>query len=781
MLTEKTIELRGVVQGVGFRPSVYRFARRSGLTGWVRNSSGSVVIAVVGAEAEVDRFIEDLPMNVPPQARISSFRVSGERVVDRAEAPATFEIQASADDGSTRVVIPADLAMCADCARDVADPSNRRFRYPFTSCTNCGPRYTVVDGMPYDRARTTLAAFPLCDACRREYEDPGDRRFHAESTACADCGPSVRLLTSDGRIVEPDSEQTIGRARDCLRAGGLVAVRGLGGFQIAADAFCRQAVSVLRDRKSRPHKPFAVMCRNLDVIRRYCRIPESAVQVLMSCQSPIVILDLLPDRGDLPADLLSPDTSTLGVMLPTTPLHMLLMGGVPGDRGPAFDMLVMTSGNRGGEPICLTDMDVRGRLADIVDVVLTHDRDINLRNDDSVCAMQGDVTQVWRRARGFAPRPVSLSKPLPYSVLAMGAELKNTIAMGYEQEVVLSPHVGDLATPEALDGYGQVCSCFPRFLSRRPEAIAVDLHPDMHSTRLGHDFSRELGVPLIEVQHHHAHALSCMAEHGLERALALVFDGTGLGPDGTIWGGELLDVHESGYGRVATFLPVRLPGGDAAVEEPVRQAVARLHAAGVGIPFEMRECYHLDDREITMWELQCDRKLNSPLTHAAGRVFDALAVLLDIAPCAVSYEGQAAIRLEAVARHGCTGSAGSLDIPYGLVDHDGIPAIDWAPAIRWFADRRVWADRVPEAAFAFHAAMAEAAVDMVTIGLDVSGARDVVLTGGVFMNRILTEMILTRLRTMNIRGWIHCNVPPNDGGIALGQVLATAASDGHRE
>ncbi|OPZ31400.1 MAG: Carbamoyltransferase HypF [Lentisphaerae bacterium ADurb.BinA184] len=777
----QTVELTGVVQGVGLRPAVYRLAHERGLGGWVCNRAGRVTLCIEGEAGAVAAFLAELPGRLPAQAHIETLTVQSEEAVEPGGGAGGFAIVGSEGGDGARVALPADLAMCPACEAEVLDPANRRYGYPFTTCTDCGPRYTVVTAMPYDRERTTLAAFPLCPECRREYADPRDRRFHAESIACPACGPRLWLTGAVAGGTVADGMAALRRARAELAAGGILAVRGLGGYHLAVDAFNRAAIERLRERKHRPDKPFAVMARDLAVAESLCRVPPAAAARLRSPQAPIVILEVEPAAAAaraLPMERLSPDAGTLALMLPTTPLHRLLHTPLAGDPTPPFDLLVMTSGNRGGEPICITNAEARERLADIADAFLAHDREINLRNDDSLCALQGGdgTPQLWRRARGCAPSPVRLHRPLKACVLAMGAELKNTLALGYEDEVVLSPHVGDLETPEANDSFERVARCLPEFLSRRPEIIAVDLHPDMHSTRVGRRLARERGLPVVAVQHHHAHAASVMAEHGLDEALALVFDGTGLGPDGRIWGAELLAVDPAGYQRLATFAPAPLPGGDAAVREPVRQLVGRLERGGVAADVAWLAARGAAPETVEVWRAQCRRRLNAPESHAAGRLFDTFAALLGVAPRRTTYEGQTAIRLEGVAaRHLAAGGRGGEAIPWRVREDDGRLIVDWTPAFAEFANVAGLPTRAGSLALAFHRAVADSAIAMVEYAAERTGARPVVLSGGVFMNRILTAWVREGLAARGMRTLIHRDVPPNDGGVALGQAVVGGA------
>jgi len=567
-------------------------------------------------------------------------------------------------------------------------------------------------------------------------------------------------------------------ARRAIADGAVVAVRGLGGFLLACDALNRDTLAELRSRKTRPDKPFATMAPNLAAVHRLCHVPPAAEYLLTSPQAPIVILDVRTGKAptpDLPLDLITPDTDTLGVMLPTTPLHQLLLSPLPGDPVPPFELLIMTSGNRGGEPICISNDEARQRLEGIADFVLTHNREINLRNDDSLCAIQGEDTQVWRRARGYAPAPLPVHAPLPGCVLAMGAELKNTVAVGYDRSIVLSPHVGDLETPEAVDGLNTVACSLPRFLDRTPQLIAVDLHPDMHSTRLGERLARELDVPILRVQHHHAHAAACLAEHGRDEGIALVFDGTGYGPDGTIWGAELLHVTPGTIERLGTFAPVHLPGGDAAVRHPVRQLVARWLAANADLPANRLHELGVTAESAEVWHRQCEQDLNAPLTHAAGRLFDAFSAALGIAPGTVTYEGQAAIRLEAEASRSTDPQVSEL--PYATAENDGLFTVDWSPAFLALLSEPPNPARAPTLAMAAHRAIATAAVDMIRYALDRTGAGTVALSGGVFMNRILTRLLREALEALGVEMLLHRTTPPNDGAIAFGQaVLAGRAT-----
>ena len=804
----RILDIRGIVQGVGFRPALYRLARAAGLGGRVQNRAGVVRLELEGPAAALDAFLAALPSRLPPQARIDSMDAVAEESMPDGFTPRPFEVVESVGGGSRRMLLPVDLAMCADCRREILDPADRRFRYAFTTCTNCGPRYTVIERTPYDRERTTLRAFPLCPACAAEYRDPADRRFHAESTACPVCGPRLRLLDADGAPVQGDP---LREARARLAAGAVVAVRGIGGYLLAADAFNRETLLRLRERKHRPHKPLAVMAPDLATAGRFALIPPVAADLLTSARAPICILDVRPDApAALPRDLLSPDTNTLGLMLPTSPLHELLARPSGDDPTPLFDLLVMTSGNRRGEPICLTNAEAMERLQGIADAFLVHDREINLRNDDSVVTFQSPGVQVWRRARGYAPESIRLPRPLGRPVLAMGSELKNAFALGRGDEVFLSPHVGDLDTPEARAGLEFAVDRLPAFLDIRPEVVAVDLHPDYPSTRLGRAIAARLELPVVEVQHHHAHARAAMAEHGLEEALALAFDGTGLGTDGAIWGAELLRVTSRGWSRLATFAGVPLPGGDAAIMDPRRQLAGRWLAMGAEPSNAWKNRLGIASGEWKAWGGQIRLGVNAPVTHAAGRLFDSVSAALGLCSGRATYDGQAAVRLEACARR-CPearrrpltfaafktmeGDLRARQDGVGIVlriegDPDTDPdrnqnehsahraadltRLDWTPLFAALLRSPPVDDDAPAFAWGFHDAVAAAALEMLARA-GVAGPADVVLTGGVFMNRLLTSLLAARLESAGWRVHLHRAVPPNDGGLALGQAVIGGA------
>jgi hydrogenase maturation protein HypF len=771
-LEERIYDLRGIVQGVGFRPTLARLARAERLAGWVQNRADRVRLQLSGPAAKLENFIAALPERIPPSATIDSVELVSARPIDESEIAPDFAIRDSAAGEQGAVPIPADLAICRDCARELFDPTDRRYGYPFTTCTACGPRYTVVNAMPYDRERTTLADFPLCPQCRSEYEDPSNRRYHAESIACPACGPRIWLEDVGGRSFTADA---LPRARQELADGKILALRGIGGYLLAADAFNTGSLRTLRTRKRRPHKPFALMARNIETLRRYAKISPAESALIASPVAPIVILELKPDSG-LDAALINPDNNTVGVMLPTSPLHALLFEPLQGDPTPAFELLVMTSGNQGGEPICISNEEARDRLAGIADLLLCHDREINLRSDDSIFALQHGGPQVWRRARGCAPDAINLPHPLGRSVLAMGAELKNTIALGADSRIIPSPHIGDLADARAVHALERVAGELPRFLNIQPDCVAVDLHPDMQSTRLGNAIAAAAGLPLRRIQHHHAHAMSCLAEHGRDQGLALVMDGTGLGGDGMIWGAELLEVSPEGYRRLASFAPAPLPGGDAASMRPARQLIARLIQAGIDLDEETLRRLAVGADELEVWRRQIENNLNTPYTTAAGRVFDSFAALLGLCPGPVSYDAQAAIRLEAAAERARRHGRKAAPLPFHHRERDGLLEIDWSSALESVIDMP-WSQRDPELiALAFHESFCAASIRMIEHGLAASSQRAVALSGGVMMNRLFTELIADKLAALGIEPLLHRRIPPNDGGISTGQVLIAGST-----
>ncbi len=747
------VHVSGVVQGVGFRPFVYDAATRRGLAGWVANGCDGVSLEVEGERAMVRDFLDALGAAAPAAAEVAR--------IDVAElAPAglgRFRIVASAGGVAPRPVVPADLATCADCRAEIRDPRARRHRYPFTNCTRCGPRYTVIERVPYDRARTAMRRFRMCAACAAEYADVADRRFHAEPIACADCGPVLRLVDRDGRELARGDDAVTAAARTLAR-GGIVALKGLGGFQLLADATDATAVARLRERKGRPQKPLAVLFESPAALRAACDPTPEEEAALASPAAPIVLVRRRrAPSGPAPrlADGVAPATPWIGALLPTTPLHVLLAAAVARP-------LVCTSGNRADEPICIADAEARVRLGAIADAFLVHDRPVLRPVDDSVVRVGGGRALLLRRARGFAPLPLRLAVPAGApAVLALGAQQKSTIALHVDGEVVVSQHLGDLHGVEAGALLERTVADLVAFFAARPARIACDLHPDYASTRLAARLARDWRVPLEHVQHHHAHVAAVMAEHGLVGpVLGLAWDGAGLGVDGTLWGGEALRVTGAACARVGHLRPFRLAGGERALREPRRAALGMLHAlGGAAAATPVVELFTAGELRVLLAML--DRSVQAPRTTSIGRLFDAVAALLGLGAVA-TYEGQAATAVE-IAADGVADAT-----PYPLPLGADLPAVaDWEPLVVALLDDRRRGVSVARCAARFHAALAELAAAWARR----SGLADVVLSGGCFQNVRLVESVRARLAVDGFSVYVAERYPPNDGGIALGQAL----------
>ncbi len=766
------ITVRGTVQGVGFRPFVHRIAGELRLAGFVRNGPEGVVIEVEGPAERVADFRRRLTAQAPPLADVRE-------VTEVDVAPCGgrgFTIDATGAAGGGRPCIPPDTATCEDCLRELADPRDRRHRHPFIACTHCGPRWTMTVGLPYDRAGTTMAGFPLCAACEREYRDPADRRFHAQPLACRDCGPTLRLSTADDPPGSPGpaGDEAMAGARRLLAGGAIVAVKGLGGYHLACDAADPAAVALLRERKVRPGKPFAVMCAGLREAERIARIGPAEAAVLTGRRRPIVLLRRRPGQHG-PAGGVCPGSPHIGVMLPYTPVHHLLFG-LPGDA-PGPGVLVMTSGNRSGEPLVTGDAEARERLAGLADAWLWHDREVAAPCDDSVVRVRADGTaQVLRRARGHVPEPLPLPAPVPPS-LAVGGDLKNTLCLAAGREAWLSPHIGDMADLATRRAHRAAGDRLAALTGVTPRLVAADAHPGYASSHRAVRTAAAAGVPLRRVQHHHAHLASLMAEHGLDGGrpvLGVAFDGTGYGTDGTVWGGEWLLAGRTGFRRLGHLAPAPLPGGDAGTANPCRQAIARLHAAGLprapGLPC-VRAC---SAEELRLLEAQLDRGLACVPTSGAGRLFDAVSSLAGVCHRA-GYEAQAALELEAAA---LTAPAEDGDgYPMGLRPARGRePAVlDPAPMLRAvLADLRA-ATPAGVIAARFHRGLAAGTAALCERLLHGTGVTTVGLTGGVFANALLEDDCARRLAAVGLTVLRHHRVPPGDGGLAYGQIVAAAA------
>lgn len=744
------ITVRGVVQGVGFRPFVYNAARRYGLTGWVQNQSGTVRIEVQGPAAAVDQFVHALRWAHPPQARIDVLEAAP--LPCQAQGETGFSIRRSGRRGAPRPSIPADLATCAACLEEIRTPGQRRHQYPFTNCTNCGPRWSIIRRLPYDRPRTSMARFAMCDACRAEYEDPADRRFHAQPIACPDCGPQLQLLDSAGNQIAK-GKAALDAAVQTIRAGQIVALKGLGGFQLIADATNSQAVALLRQRKRRPDKPLAIMLCDIEEVRARCEVSDSEAEALQSPQAPIVLLRRRPKGSGLDdvAQEVAPGNPYLGVMLPYTPLHHLLMAAVGRP-------VVCTSGNLSEEPMAITTREALRRLGSIADVLLVHDRPIVRPVDDSVAQCGPDGVQLLRRARGYAPLPVDVGISGP-TVLAVGGHLKNTVALSLGSQVILSTHVGDLDNLLSLEVHHRAIGDLVRFFRVVPQVVACDLHPDYASTRHAEQLAAQWGAKLVKVQHHLAHAAACAAEHRLAGPiLAFTWDGTGYGTDGTVWGGEVLLRDGAAWSRVAHLRRFALPGGDRAARQPRRSALGLLfEILGPEAARYAADWFRPGELKVLLESLWRPR-LN-PRTSSMGRLFEAVAAICGL-PAIVSFEAQAAMALEYAADEQCQEA-------YPLPVSEEDPAVgDWEPMVRAVLADRARGEPLGRISARFHNGLADWAVAVARRW----GDRPVVLSGGCFQNALLARRVCGRLRAAGFRVFTHRQIPPGDGGIALGQV-----------
>ncbi len=807
------LEIHGAVQGVGFRPFVYRLAAELALSGWVINDSRGVFIEVEGAKPDLQTFMKRLPAEKPPLSIINSLDAEWLEPFGFE----CFEIRHSVDQGSKTVLILPDVATCDDCLSETLDEGDRRAHYAFTNCTNCGPRFSIVQALPYDRPNTTMHKFIMCPECQAEYDNPLDRRFHAQPNACPRCGPSLAFQQLGTQLTTPNtSDDALIHAVNALRTGQIVAVKGLGGFHLMADARNCDAIALLRERKPRPHKPLAIMARNLEQARTLVEIPAKAETLLTSAQSPIVLLKRRPDAPI--ADNIAPGNPTLGVMLPYTPLHHLLLGAVD------FPV-VATSGNLSDEPICTDAQEAGERLHHITDSFLTHDRPIERHVDDSVTWILEGEPRLLRRARGYAPLPVPLAAPAPI-ILAVGAHLKNTIALSIENQVFISQHIGDLETVQAMNAFERVIADFLRLYDAEPVAIAHDMHPEYLSSKWAlsevGDQKSEVGdrrseirgrtsetrgqesefrheqaeamasiahgdehqnrskseirnPKLIPIQHHHAHLASVLAENQVEgRALGVIWDGTGYGTDGTIWGGEFLLGDAAGFERVAHLRPFRLPGGGAAVKEPRRVAFAMLWEMYGDTMLEhenLPSLQALDPSERRILSQMLDKEINAPITTSMGRLFDSVAALLDLHQT-VSFEGQAAMALEFVADPAIQDSYSLFFANQPIFDpRPSTSVLNWQPLIEAILTDLKRHVPIPTIAARFHNTLVDAILDVAVA----VGESRVALSGGCFQNRMLSERTATRLRENGFEVILHRQVPANDGGISLGQIAIAAA------
>ncbi|MFJ8631973.1 carbamoyltransferase HypF [Streptomyces sp. NPDC093568] len=756
----RRVTVSGTVQGVGFRPFVHRLATDLALAGFVSNTASGVLIEVEGPPDGVTQFCDRLATQPPPLAAVIGVGVEDLPVTGADDA---FTIR-STDRSPGRTLLPPDTATCADCLRELADPADRRHRHPFVTCTHCGPRFTIATGMPYDRAVTTMSGFPMCPACAREYGDPGDRRFHAQPVACPDCGPRLRLVPA----AESRHGDALASARALLAAGRIVAVKGLGGYHLACDATDARAVDTLRARKERGGKPFAVMCADLDAVHRIAEPSAAELAALTGPRRPIVLLRRRAGR-DVLAPGICPGSPHLGVMLPYTPVHTLLFG-LPGDA-PGPRVLVMTSGNRSGEPIVTDDDEALTRLAGLADAWLAHDRPIASPCDDSLLRVRPDGTeQVLRRSRGYVPRPVRL----PVAVrpaLAVGGDLKNALCLGEGDQAWFGPHIGDMGELTTLEAARRAGSQLRRLTGVGPELVAADRHPGYHSARWARrEASRLPSRTPVLVQHHHAHIASAMAEHGLDGTtpvIGVAFDGTGYGDDGTVWGGEFLLADYAGFRRLARITPAPLPGGDSGVANPCRLALARLWAAGERWDADLPCVAACTPEELNLLARQLTRNVACVATSSTGRLFDAVSSLVGVCHRA-RYEAQAALELEAAAASAWDADGSAY--AFGLAAGDCDPA----PVLRALVGDLRRGTPAPVLAARFHRGLARAVVEICRRVRQGGGPGTVALSGGVFANALLEEECTRLLDGAGFTVLRHGEVPPNDGGLALGQLVVAA-------
>jgi hydrogenase maturation protein HypF len=747
------ITVRGAVQGVGFRPFVFRLANELGLTGWVNNSPSGVFIEVEGATDKLELFLGRLQSDRPPLSSIQSLESA---FVDQ-RGFSQFEVRPSEESGLKSTLVMADIAVCEDCLKEMNDPDDRRYRYPFINCTNCGPRYSIIEALPYDRPNTTMRLFPMCEECQSEYENPADRRFHAQPIACPKCGPRVALWNIDGKELSSNDE-ALKQACSAIKAGSIVAIKGLGGFHLVVDAANEDAIKRLRRHKHREEKPLALMYRSWEKAAKDCELFSGEKRLLMSPESPIVLLKKQRALIGNPAfEAVAPNNPYLGIMLPYTPIHHLLMQELDGP-------IVASSGNISDEPICIDENEAIARLKGIAELFLVHNRPIRRHVDDSIVRIIAGRKMMMRRARGYAPLPIYVKQNIS-NVLAVGAHLKNSVAIGMDRRVFISQHIGDLETTQAYGAFENVIRSLSDLYEFRPEAAACDIHPDYLSSQ----YARKTGLPLVKVQHHYAHILGCMAENEIEPpVLGVSWDGTGLGLDGTIWGGEFLIGDEKDFVRIAHFKTFGLPGGDKAVKEPRRTALGILYEMYGDKAFKMAEIASVeafDKSELPLLSKMLQSGLNCPKTSSAGRLFDAVSSIVGLRQT-TNYEGQSAMELEFA-----IGDIQSDEL-YGfeIADNSNPIIINWRLIIRQIIEDIKRDTPIGLISAKFHNTLAEIICRMA----EIAKIEKVVLSGGCFQNKYLIEKAINWLAQRGFRPYWNQRVPPNDGGIALGQVMASA-------
>jgi len=756
MKIRKNIIIKGIVQGVGFRPFIHKLVQNYNLSGWVLNSNQGVEIEVEGKTGEINSFVSDIKKKLPPLARIEKIEVNQLPLIGYK----VFSIKKSIiKEENSFVLVSPDISICEDCLQELFDPHNRRFRYPFINCTNCGPRFTIIKDIPYDRKKTTMNNFKMCSLCQGEYDNIEDRRYHAQPNACADCGPQVSLYQNKIKLEGIDP---IEKAVNLLKKGKIGAIKGLGGFHLACDATNNKAVARLRRLKNREAKPFAIMSFNLEKIVQYCKLGEKEKEWLVNRARPIVLLKKKEDI--LISPLVAPRNNYLGVMLPYTPLHYLLLKD-------NFTALIMTSGNITDQPIIGDNLKALDKLDGIVDFFLSYNRDIFNRCDDSVIKIINDNNVFFRRSRGFVPHPTILDFKLK-EVLALGGELKNTISFSKENYIFLSQYLGDLKSVETLEFFKESITSFKKMFRVKPEIIACDLHPDYLSTQYAEEIKVKKGLKVVKVQHHHAHIVSCMAENNVkEKVIGVAYDGTGYGDDGNIWGGEFLLCDLKKYSRVGHLKYYSLPGGDKAIVEPWRMAYSYLYsiygpkAKILDIDFNRR----MDYDKLSIIEKMIDKNINSPLTSSCGRLFDAASSLIGVRD-EISYEGQAAMELESFCASGMTErykfSIYKEEEEF-IIDPQEI-FIDIITDLKKGLDKKVMATK-------FHNTVAEFTVDLCGKIRENTKINEIALSGGVFQNKYLTEKVVFLLEDKGFKVYIQRKVPPNDGGISLGQAVVAGS------
>jgi hydrogenase maturation protein HypF len=762
LYTSRHIHINGIVQGVGFRPFIYNLALSHRLTGWVRNSASGVDIKVTGTEEDLNAFLAVISISAPPLAMIDTIDA---QEIDLCEFD-SFNIIHSEDQPTDFIPVSPDIAICKGCQSELFDTQDRRFRYPFINCTNCGPRFSIIKDIPYDRPKTTMSGFNMCSDCLAEYKNPQDRRFHAQPVACSVCGPQVWLEITPGEH-QFEKEEAIQQARQMLAEGKILAVKGLGGFHLVCDATNQVAVTELRNRKQRPAKPLALMAFNLETIQTYIHLTPAAETLLTSPQAPIV---LMPRKsGTDIAESVAPSNNKLGFMLPYTPLHQLLLEPAPGFP----TALVMTSGNLSEEPVIHQDQVARNKLVGIVDAFLMHDRPIQRRIDDSVFTVIDEQPYPIRRARGYAPNPIRLSSSNP-EILAAGPEMKNTFCLTRDKYAFISHYIGEMENWETYQDYLKAITDYERLFRIHPKAIGHDLHPDYASTKYAQERSRQENLKTYRIQHHHAHLAACMVEHAInpeEQIAGLIFDGTGYGADRTIWGGEVLIGNSLDYSRTYYLRPIPLPGGDLAVLKPARMALSTLWAYQLAWEADLAPVQHLSQMEINILRTQLDNQVNTPLTSSMGRLFDAVSALIGVC-MEISYEAQAAIELEALADEDELGY-----YPWRLAG----PEMDMGGVLKSILNDLAQGVYLPVISARFHNTIAQLSLGIAQQIRAAYGIQQIALSGGVWQNLFLLNRVLTLLKQDGFQPLVHHTLPANDECISLGQAIITAYRYQHKK